>query len=329
MIKHYDPTARNLIELGPAEWVEYLGNPGRDPAKVRVIDSNISTVTAEADKVIWVDDSEPWIQHIELQAGRDVKLEQRAHKYSTLLRARHDVPVRTALVLLRPVADGPELTGFFEQKYRNAEVYDWFRYDVVRVWQQPVDLLLASGLTVLPLAPVSDVKEENVPEVLMAISDRLKREASPEDAATLWSATQIMMGLRYRKEQIDSIIQRVSAMLFGIRGIEESSVYQWILKNGEAQGIAQGLSKGIAQGITQGITQGIAKGIAKGIAEGRIEEARELLLRQGRKKLGPPGETFEAEITAVADLDRLHELFDRIPDVSTWDELLSPPSPSA
>jgi hypothetical protein len=42
----------------------------------------------------------------------------------------------------------------------NGEVYDWFRYHVVRVWQQPVDLLLASGLTVLPLAPVSDVKIE-------------------------------------------------------------------------------------------------------------------------------------------------------------------------
>jgi predicted transposase YdaD len=90
-------------------------------------------------------------------------------------------------------------------------------------------------------------------------------------------------------------------MLFGIRGIEESSVYQGILKRGEA----------------------------KGRVEGRIEEAREVLLRHGRKKLGPLGESIEAEITALADLDRLHDLIDRILDVSTWDELLAPPGPSA
>jgi predicted transposase YdaD len=176
---------------------------------------------------------------------------------------------------------------------------------VVRVWQQPVDLLLASGLTVLPLAPVSDVKEEKLPEVLIAISERLARESSPEEAATLWNATQILMDLRHSQEKVVSIIEGVSAMLFGIRGIEESSVYQGILKKGEAQGIAQG------------------------IAEGRIEDARENLLRLGSKKLGPPVAKVEAEIAALADLDRLHDLIDRILDVSTWDELLGPLSPKA
>ena len=49
----------------------------------------------------------------------------------------------------------------------------------------------------------------------------------------MWNATQILMGLRYSQEKVDSIIEGVSAMLFGIRGIEESSVYQGILKKGE------------------------------------------------------------------------------------------------
>ena len=148
MQKPFDPTMRKLIEMGPAKWHEYLGSPPTDPGRVFVIDSNISTVTAEADKVLWVGEPEPWIEHIELQAGRDVDLANRAHMYNVLLRARHKVPVRTVLVLLRTAADGPELTGVLEQKYRNGEVYDWFRYHVVRVWEQPVDLLLACGLTV-------------------------------------------------------------------------------------------------------------------------------------------------------------------------------------
>jgi hypothetical protein len=136
--KRFDPTTRKLIEMGPPDWVAYLGNPVADPCRVKAIDSNISTVTAEADKVLWVEDPEPWIQHIELQAGRDVKLADRAHTYSTLLNAHHEVPVRTALVLLRPAADGLELTGVLEKKYRNGQVSDLLiwehnRLRVVRV----------------------------------------------------------------------------------------------------------------------------------------------------------------------------------------------------
>ncbi len=310
--KRHDATTRKLIEMGPPDWVTYLGNPVSDPDRVTAIDSNLSTVTAEADKVLWVADAEskPWIQHVELQAGRDIEPVDRVHVYSALLRRQHRVPVRTALVLHRPAADGSELTGIFQQTWHDGIVYDWFRYDVVRVWQQPVDLLLASGPTVLPLAPVANVPEEDVPAVLMAISDRLAKETSPTEAGTLWNATKILMGLRYSDEQIDSIMERVSTMLFGIRGIEESSVYQAILKKGEAQGISKG----------------IAKGEAKGITEGRITEAREILLRHGGKKLGTPGERVEAEIHALSDLERLHELIDRVLDVSTWDELLAPPT---
>ncbi len=67
------------------------------------------------------------------------------------------------------------------------------------------------------------------------------------------------------------------------------------------------------------LDQGILR---KGLAEGASEDARAILLRQGRKKFGPPGERVVAEIAELGDLDRLHEFIDRILDVSTWDELL-------
>jgi predicted transposase YdaD len=186
-------------------------------------------------------------------------------------------------------------------------VYDAFRYNVIRVWQQPVNFLLACGLTVLPLAPVSDVEPEKVPEVLLAIADRLARQASPDQAATLWNATQILMGLRYEEEQVDRFMKGVSAMLFGIRGIEESTVYQGILRKGKAIGRIEAREE-----VRE---------------EVRIEEARKTLLRQGRKRLGPPSERIEAEIIALCDVDRLHDLIDRVLDVSTWDDLLASPGP--
>ncbi len=174
-------------------------------------------------------------------------------------------------------------------------MYDWFQYSVVRVWEQPVDQLLACGLTVLPLAPVSRVETERVPELLLAISERLARESSPDQAATLWNAIRILMGLRFEKDQVDTIIGGVSAMLFGIRGIEESSVYQGILRQGET----------------------------KGRIEGAVDDAKKILLRHGGKKLGPPSERIETEIAALDNLNLLHDLIDRVFDVSTWDELMA------
>lgn len=288
MKKAFDPTTRKLVDMGPADWLQFLHVPVAHPERVRLLDSNLSTVTAEADRVIWVGEPEPWIELIELQAGRDLELPERLHWYSTLLRRARRVPVHSTILLLRPAADGPDLTGVFEQEDRQGVVYDWFRYNVVGIWQRPVEEVLAAGLPVLPLAPVAKVEPEQVPGVLLAISDRLARETNPEQAALLWNATRILMGLRYEEAQIAAIIEGVSTMLFGIHGIEESTVYQGILRRG------------------------------------RVEEAKTVLLRLGRKRLGLTDARIEAQLSTLNDLDRLNDLLDRILEVSSWDELLAP-----
>ena len=85
MPKPFDATMRKLIELEPAAWLRFLHVPIADPTRVTVIDSNVSTITAETDKVLWVDDPAPWIEQLELQAGRDLALPERLHLYSTIL----------------------------------------------------------------------------------------------------------------------------------------------------------------------------------------------------------------------------------------------------
>jgi hypothetical protein len=89
-------------------------------------------------------------------------------------------------------------------------------------------------------------------------------------------------------------------MVLGIRGIEESWVYQDIF----------------------------AKGEAKGRAFGAAAEARDILLRLGRKRLGQPDEQVLAQIGAISDRDRLELLLDRILDASSWAELLANGGPA-
>jgi hypothetical protein len=83
MTKPYDATTWNLYEMNPAEWSAYLGHPVVDPGRVRRIDSNLSTITAEVDRVIRLEDPIPWLWHIEFQAGRDLGLAIRLHFYVT------------------------------------------------------------------------------------------------------------------------------------------------------------------------------------------------------------------------------------------------------
>jgi flagellar biosynthesis/type III secretory pathway protein FliH len=93
--------------------------------------------------------------------------------------------------------------------------------------------------------------------------------------------------------------------------MRESSTYQAILREGKAEGIAEGKAEGMAAGM------------AAGMAEGRTEEARRLLLRLGRKHLGPPAPKFEAMVEKMTELERIEELSERTTDVSTWEELFA------
>jgi predicted transposase YdaD len=295
MSKPFDATMRKLFELEPAAWLEFLGIPVPDPDQVQVIDSNVSTVTAEADKVVRIGGPEPVIVHAEFLSGRDLAQPERAHWYNTLVGGHHRVPVWTVVVLLRPAADGPELTGTYEKSFPGRGRNLWFQYDVIRVWLEPPEKLLTAPLPVLPLAPVTNVAPDRLAEVVTAVAERLKQEAEPELMKTLWASTIILIGLRYPREQVGELIEGVANMVLGIRGIEESWVYQDIFSKGEA----------------------------KGEAKGRAEEDRAIILRLGRNKFGQPDETVLIKLAAISDLDRLHSLLDRILDASTWEELLA------
>jgi hypothetical protein len=53
---------------------------------------------------------------------------------------------------------------------------------------------------------------------------------------TPWIARALLTGLRYRREQIDDLIKGIATMVLGIRGIEESWVYQDIFNKGRGRG---------------------------------------------------------------------------------------------
>jgi predicted transposase YdaD len=167
---------------------------------------------------------------------------------------------------------------------RPASCYLQFHYHVVRVWQKPVEAVLTGGLGTLPLAPLADVTRPELPGVIRRMEERISQEASPGEAGQLWTATFVLMGLRYSRSLARQLLE-------GVRAMKESVTYQAIVE--------------------------------EGIEEGRAREARAMLLRQGNKRFGPPSESVRTALEAISDIERLELLGERLLDVESWDELLA------
>lgn len=246
----------------------------------------MSTVTAASDKVIRVRSAGgDCLLDIEVQSSYDAGLPRRLLLYSDLLNYRHELPVRSVVVLLRKEANAGTMTGLVELRHAPGdEPYHTFRYTVVRLWREPLAPLLAGPVGLLPLAPLTDEAEADLPGVVDHVVRRLRAETTREEAAKMEVATFILMGMRYEKAVLEQLYR-------GVPDMEESSGYQLIMERGVAKGEQRALVRTI--------------------------------LDLGRMKFGEPEADQQVAIQQIDDLDRLGEMSRRIITATTWNELLA------
>jgi predicted transposase YdaD len=221
--KPFDVALKHLVEADPGEWPALLRRPR---APVTVVDADIATVSGAADKVLRVEAREPYLLHLDFVAGHDAAaLPLKLNVRNTLLEYRHGLPVLSVAVLLRPEADSPALTGERRRALSGEEPYNHFRYEVVRVWRLDAEQLLTGGLGTLPLAPIANVTEAQLPGIIGRMEQRLGSRRLRRHADTVWSATFILMGLRYSSGL-------AAQLLRGVVSMKESTTYQMILEEG-------------------------------------------------------------------------------------------------
>ncbi len=259
-----------------------------------MIDADVSTVTAATDKVLRLSGELDAIMPFDFQAGPDASLPRRVHTYNALLGARHGLPIHSVVVLLRPEADLRSITGQYEERFPGVtDPYLIFRYQVIRVWRLPADRLLAGGLGTLPLAPIGVVTESDLPGVIDRLKVKLETPRYRKMAGPLWTAVDVLMGLRYDRALIEQLLR-------GVRGMKESVTYQAIVE------------------------EGVAKGREEGLAKGELRGVRRVLFRQGEQRFGQPASaSVRSRIEAISGLDALERLSDRLLRVGSWDELLA------
>jgi predicted transposase YdaD len=303
--KPFDATLKDLIARYLDDWPAYLGHP---PGTIAELDeSDLSAVTSPADRVVRIFETEESVLHLELQASADPDLPARLLRYVGLLFERRKVPIDSTVILLRPEAVTSNLTGVLEFRAPRTGKRLLLEYDVVRVWEQPVESFLEGGLGTLPLAPLCNDARSRLPEVLRAIDERIEEQLPPGEAADLRTATYILMGLRYRPEQVRSVYR-------GLAKMRESSTYQAILEEGRAEGVEVGRAEGVEVGR--------AEGVEVGRAEGSLSEAQRILLILGTERFGAPSAEVQARVASESGVERLEELTRRVLTAQSWEELL-------
>ena len=283
MAKKFDPALKSLVDARPLDWAAFaLHQLGLPDGPISITDADVSSVTAQADRVFRYELPAPGLVHLELQAQWDGDLPNDSLKRNVLLNSRYGIPVDTIVMVLSPRANSPSLTGTLEKRRVTGDVYLQFQYTVVRVWELPPTTYLTGPLGLLPLAVLTDEAVRAPEPVFAEIVRRADAEAEPRMAKLLELGSFMLAGLRHPMAVVAHLFERA-------RGMEESTTYQWIV------------SKGVAIGI------------------------RKIILRQGRKRFGPPPPEVEAALQALTSDERLERISDRIDEANDWNDLVSTP----
>jgi len=126
-----------------------------------------------------------------------------------------------------------------------------------------------------------------VPDLVTRMKRRLEQKPFRSVARQLWTATYVLMGLRYEEEMISHILR-------GVLGMKESVTYQAIVEEGRI--------------------------------EGAREELRKVLFRRGEKRFGAPAPAgVKAALEKLDDLETLEQLAISVVTAQSWEDLVPTP----
>jgi hypothetical protein len=285
----FDATLKGLAGEYPRDFLAVFDRPATGP--VALLNVDLSTLTAAAGLVVGLGEPLLEIVHIDFQSAAMATKHADVLAYNALLFRQYLVPLHSIVVLLRPAAERSNLNGSVSYAPRPSRGSMGFGYEVVRLWERPVENLLAGALGTLPLAMLGKLPTgvhvvEGLTGIVGRLIQRLEAESSAEQTKDLLTAAYVLTGLRVHRD--------VSREVFkGVRAMRDSDTYMAILEEGEEKG--------------------------------REKQAREDILRLAQKLLGPANEPMLGRLQSTTDLERLKRIHDRILEAKDWQDLLDTP----
>jgi len=285
MAMTFDATLKDMGRESPLAFlVEFDQQP---TLPVRLLNVDLSTVTALADLVLGLGDPLAEIVQLDFQSSAAAWKHADVLAYHALLHAHYHVPVHTIIILLRPEAAHSNMNGVVRYAPRPGRGNMEFSYEVVRLWERPAEDLLRADLGVAPLAmlgrlPENLSLEHGLTAVAQRLVERITKEAPADRARKLLTDAYLLTGLRLRRDAAAGIFR-------GVRAMHESDTYLAILEEGEEKA------------------------------------TRDSVLAVGEERLGTPDESIKTQLSNITDLARLKRMVRRAAKAADWQDILDTP----
>jgi predicted transposase YdaD len=269
----FDNICKYLSEKYPNSYAGWLF--GQTPASLEVLKTELNVEPIRADFVAKLNQQQR-ILHIEFQVSgkTDPPLPLRMLDYWIRFYRIYRLPVTQYLILLQESPSAAEVPSQFTLEGTTHH------YNVIRLWEQNPEPLLQDH-ALLPLAVLCAAEDKT--QLLTQVATEIDKIEIPEQKEIISNCTQILAGLRFKKEII--------RQLFREDIMRESVIYQDIFLEGRA--------------------------------EGRKEEALSVITRQLRRRFGELTPDLEQRLQALSltQLENLIDAlwdFSQFADVLTW-----------
>ena len=275
-----DNISKFLIEQYSTDFAAWLLGESITLTTINPTELNVEPIRADSVMLL---QSRNVILHTEFQTVGDETMPFRMADY--YLRLKRKFPERTiqqvVIYLKRTASNLVKQTS-----YTTPVMTHQFR--VIRLWEEPVEVFLSTpGL--LPYAVLSRASDKE--SVLAQVVSELEQITDSREQSNLVAATSILAGLELEEQVI--------RQLFRSPIMRESTMYQAILREGEA------------------------KGLQLGLTQGRTVEGKTLVLKQLTRKLGSLSPEITTKVSALSleDLEALGEAlldFTSVEDLESW-----------
>ncbi len=234
------------------------------------------------------------IIHLRFQKWYQPDLDRHLFEETRKLERRMKKEVMVCVFLMWPPAEGPGMTGKYEERDAEGKVRRTFTYTIKRAWDLTPEEVTQTPGTML-LAPLCKGARERMPEVVQMVKQGIERNAvEPEKQDAIWGAVYWSMGLICDLEECHRALGDLLPML------KQSRYY--LSAKGECY----------------------REAYSAALNEGSLLAARALVLRQATKRFGPQ-EGAADTLAAITSMEELEGLTERVLTAADWPSLLEKP----
>ncbi len=299
---HATATLAGLGErlVGAKSWDDWLAGvavpppaPGL-PDYTRDLDINLEPSEPSIDTYarVGLRAGESAVVHIRLQKRYQPDLDRHLYENSRKVELKHGSMPMVCVMLMWPPAEGPGMTGRYEERDATGNLTHVFTYMIQKAWEVPAEDVM-QGPSTMMMAPLTRGARERMPEIVRMMSERLKQtQARAETVEKLWTTAYWHMGLVC---DVDEAHRALGDLL---PGIQRSPEYLTI--------------KGHA----------FLEGYSAAQHEGRLMAARDLVLRQATARFGHDGDAM-ASIAPIDEPSEFEALADRVLTADSWTSLMA------